>query len=116
MYYFPSLCLLSFTLLNWMYFSRLYLIYRGFVQLFKLRRSGYKNVCTQNAIPKKRESRSTPKICLQALTIPVNSNAIQHHSGCKDFGHKKCSVGQNNSRVQAALTFFFINAMKTTDH
>lgn len=63
--------------------------------------------------PRGKRAGQAQKYCLQALTTPVNSNAIQQHSGCKDFGRKKCSVGQNNSRVEVVLTFFFINAMKT---
>lgn len=67
--------------------------------------------------PRGKRAGQAQKYCLQALRTPVNSNATQEHSGCKDFDHKKCSVGQNNSRVEVVLTFsFFINAMKKTDY
>lgn len=49
--------------------------------------------------PREKRVGQAQKCCLQALTTPVNSNAIPQHSGCKDFGHKKRSVGQSNSRV-----------------
>lgn len=113
-YYFPSLyCGISL----WHIFRVTvgYLIYRVFVQLSKSRRSAYKNTYTQNAIPKRNESRTSPEILLHACKQPqwraMPSDSTQVVETLVTW-----SVQWVKVTAEFSLFFSFINATKKANY